>query len=313
MLVQLIYIFFIKMIRIVRKRSYESSIKLTVYEYFLWREIMLQLLPGKVTIENDVVFGTTGSRELKCDIFRPPNGGDIHPGVLIIHGGGWQSGDRNQLRYYGIQLARYGFVGVACEYRLSGEAPWPAQLNDVKAAVRWMRANANQLNIDEEKICVTGNSAGAHLALMLGGHTDGFEGAGGNQRVSSRCAAISAIYPPTELHFNKNEVENKLLGEAGNDEVAAKASPINYGNNGFPPTILIHGNADQVVPQSESFNMYHALNKAGVGVELHVFDGVPHAFDSVAEFAKQCVQLMVLFFDRKVVNPRAVVITDMAG
>jgi acetyl esterase/lipase len=274
---------------------------------------MLQLLPGKVTIENDVVFGTTGSRDLKCDIFHPPQGGDRWPGLLIIHGGGWFSGDRNQLRYYGIQLARYGFVGVACEYRLSGEAAWPAQIHDVKAAVRWMRANARRLNIDEGKICVTGNSAGAHLALMLGCQTDAFEGAGGNPKVSSQCAAVSAIYPPTEIHFNKNEVENKLLGEAGNEAVAAKASPINYADKGFPPTILIHGNADQVVPPSESFNMYQALNKAGVAVELHVFDGAPHAFDSLAEFAKPCVQLMNLFFDRKVVNPRPVVIPEVNG
>jgi acetyl esterase/lipase len=274
---------------------------------------MLQLLPGKVTIENDVVFGTTGSRDLKCDIYHPPHGGDIRSGVLIIHGGGWYSGDRNQLRYYGIQLARYGFVGVACEYRLSGEAAWPAQIHDVKAAVRWMRANANSLGIDEGKICVTGNSAGAHLALMLGCQTVAFEGAGGSMKVSSQCAAISAIYPPTEIHFNKNEIENRLLGEAGNDEIAAKASPINYAQKDFPPTILIHGNTDMVVPQSESINMYQALNKAGVGVELHIFDGAPHAFDRVAEFAKQCVQLITLFFDRKVVNPRAVEVPDLTG
>jgi len=271
------------------------------------------LLPGKVTFESDVVFGTTGTRDLKCDIFRPPIEGERRPGVLLIHGGAWQEGDRSQLRYYGIQLARYGFVGMACEYRLSGEAPWPAQIHDVKAALRWMRANAKSLGIDEGKICVTGNSAGAHLALMLGCDTDAFEGKSGNMNVSSKCAAISAIYPPTTLRYNKNDVENKLFGKAGSDDVAAKASPINYANNHFPPTILIHGNADEVVPNSESFNMYHALNRAAVGVELHVFDGAPHAFDRLAEFAKPCMQLIALFFDRKVVNPRAVEVPDETG
>jgi acetyl esterase/lipase len=274
---------------------------------------MLQLLPGQVTIENNVVFGTTGSRDLKCDIYRPPIEGNHQPGVLLIHGGAWQSGDRSQLRYYGIQLARYGFVGVACEYRLSGEASWPAQIHDVKAAIRWMRTNANHLGIDETKICVTGNSAGAHLALMMGCDIDEFEGKGGNMNVSSKCAAISAIYPPTRVHFNKNETENKLLGKDGSDEVATKASPINYANKNFPPTILIHGNADQVVPNSESFNMYHALNKAGASVELHVFDGAPHAFDRLAEFARICVQLLILYFDRKVVNPRPVILPDITG
>jgi pectinesterase len=274
---------------------------------------MLQLLPGRVTVENDVVFGTTGSRDLKCDIYHPPTEEGRRPGLLLIHGGAWRSGDRSQLRYYGIQLARYNFVGVACEYRLSGEAHWPAQIHDVKAALRWMRANADHLGIDEGKICVTGNSAGAHLALMMGCGADAFEGEGGNMDVSSKCAAISAIYPPTTLHFNKKDAENSLLGPAGNDEVAAKASPINYADSGFPPTILIHGNADQVVPNSESFNMYHALNKVGSSVELHVFDGAPHAFDSLAEFAKLCVQLITLFFDRKVVDPRPVIIPDATG
>ncbi|MBU4002927.1 MAG: alpha/beta hydrolase [Proteobacteria bacterium] len=264
---------------------------------------MLQLLPGKVTVENDVVFGATGKRDLKCDIYRPPVEGKNRPGLLLIHGGAWQSGDRSQLRYYGIQMARVGFVGVSCEYRLSGEAPWPAQIHDVKAALRWMRANADHLGIDPDKICVTGNSAGAHLALMLGCDTEGLEGNGGNPGVSSRCAAVCAIYPPTRVRFRKNVVEDKLLGEAGSDEVAAQASPIQYAKAGFPPTILIHGNADQVVPNNESFNMYHALNQAGVGVELHIFDGAPHAFDVLPDFARQCVQLITLFFDRKVVNP----------
>ncbi|MEW6186522.1 MAG: alpha/beta hydrolase [Thermodesulfobacteriota bacterium] len=122
---------------------------------------------------------------------------------ISLHGGGWYQGDRSQLRYYGIQMARYGFVGLACEYRLSGEASWPAQIHDVKAALRWMRANADRLKMDESKICVNGNSAGAHLALMLGDNTDAFEGSGGNHQVHSRCAAISAIYPPTTLHFKK--------------------------------------------------------------------------------------------------------------
>lgn len=275
---------------------------------------MLQQLPGRVTIENDVVFGTGGSRDLKCDIYHPPNEKEDRPGLLIIHGGAWRSGDRNQLRYYGIQLARFGFVGVACEYRLSGEAIWPAQINDVKAALRWMRANSKLLGIDETKICVTGNSAGAHLALMLGGDTNEFEGSGGNPDVSSECAAISAIYPPTSLSRTKDgEAYRFLFGDSASQEVAAKASPITYANSSFPPTLLIHGNQDQVVNCNESFNMYHALKKAGAQVELHIFDGAPHAFDSLTDFARICVQLITLYFDRKVLNPRPAVVPEATG
>lgn len=272
---------------------------------------MIEQLPGRVTTENDVVFGTGGPRDLKCDIYHPPNEEEDRPGVLIVHGGGWQNGDRNQLKYYGIQLARYGFVGVACEYRLSGEAIWPAQINDVKAALRWMHANANRLGIDANKICATGNSAGAHLALMLGCNTDEFEGEGGNIGVSSACAAVAAIYPPTRLSLGKNgNAYSSLFGPAADEAVPANASPINYASKAFPPTLLIHGNADAVVPCDESFNMYHTLNKAGAAVELHVFDGAPHAFDSLPEFARLCVQLITTFFDRKVVDPRPVDVAE---
>lgn len=272
---------------------------------------MLRQLPGEVTIEKDVVFGAGGGRDLKCDVFSPPNEKRDRPGVLIIHGGGWQTGDKDQLRYYGIQLARYGFVGVACEYRLSGEAIWPAQINDVKAALRWMHANEAQLGIDAGKICVTGNSAGAHLALMLGCETDEFEGKGGDAGVNSECAAISAIYPPTRMGLGKSgDAHNHLFGDAADETVAVNASPITYAEKPFPPTLLIHGNADMVVPCEESFNMYHALKKAGAAVELHIFDGAPHAFDSLPEFARACLQLIVLFYDRKVVDPRPAVVPE---
>src|SRR5262252_2297249 len=128
---------------------------------------MLSKLPGRVTIEEGVVFGRGGDRELKCDVFTPPDMRRDRPSVLLIHGGGWFQGDRGQLRGYGIQLARHGFLCVACEYRLTGEARWPAQIHDVKAALRFMRANASSLGLDPERISVSGNSAGAHLSLML--------------------------------------------------------------------------------------------------------------------------------------------------
>jgi len=267
---------------------------------------MIEQLSGRVTIENDVVFGTGGGRDLKCDIYHPPHDALDRPGLLLIHGGGWRTGDRGQLRYYGIQLARYGFVGVACEYRLTGEALWPAQIHDVKAALRWMRANAGKLGIDDQKICVTGNSAGAHLALMTGCETDEFEGEGGNPDVSSSCAAISAVYAPTNLNPDgTGDRYSFLLGKGAGADIADKASPIHYAGKPFPPTLLIHGNADKTVAPSESFNMYDALKKAGAEVELHMFDNAPHAFDSMVEYARVCVQLLLIFFDYKVVNPRS--------
>ncbi|MDA0364654.1 MAG: alpha/beta hydrolase [Chloroflexi bacterium] len=113
---------------------------------------MAELIPGRVTIDEGVPFGTGGGRRLHADVFTPPGGASAGaPGVVIVHGGGWREGDRSQLRSYGIQLARRGFVAAAIEYRLLAEAPWPAQIHDVKAAIRWMRANAPSLGIDPER------------------------------------------------------------------------------------------------------------------------------------------------------------------
>ena len=163
------------------------------------------------------------------------------------------NGDKNQLRAYGIQLARYGFVTVCCEYRLSGEAFWPAQIHDCKAALRWMRANANTLGLDPDRIAVSGNSAGAHLSLLLGRHLI---------TPNLRARAVIAIYPPTHLKGGGelDSAVNQLFGDINvSQEVRDRASPITWSRESFPPTMLVHGNNDKVVPVSETLNMYDQL------------------------------------------------------
>src|SRR2546426_2741184 len=163
---------------------------------------------GRVTVET-VVFGTGGGRDLRADVYRPPEvgeGGDA-PAVLLVHGGGWRTGDRSQLRGYGILLGREGYLCVASEYRLVPESPWPAPIHDVKAAVRWMRANAKDLGIDPRRIAIEGNSAGAHLALLTAGTSgvEEFEGDGGNPDISTEVAAAIGIYTPTLLWHGEHE------------------------------------------------------------------------------------------------------------
>ena len=260
--------------------------------------------PGRVSVEESLVFGTGGGRDLHCDVFLPPEPSTGRTAILLVHGGGWSTGDRTQLRGYGILLARVGFVCIASEYRLSGEAIWPAQIHDVKAALRWVRANADQYGIDPDKIAVSGNSAGAHLALMLASLADGeLEGDGGNPGVSTDVAACIAIYPPTELRVaHPNDMVGLLLGGKVARDLEDEASPLRYATADFPPTMLVHGNADEVVPVEASFAMYHALQKAGAQVELHIYDGVPHAFDAERDFGHQVADLIALFIDRKVTN-----------
>ncbi|MBF6600208.1 MAG: alpha/beta hydrolase [Dehalococcoidia bacterium] len=266
---------------------------------------------GRVTIERDVVFGTGGGRELRCNVYRPPERRAGAPSVLLVHGGGWASGDRSQLHGYGILLGRLGYVCVASEYRLTGEATWPAQIHDVKAAIRWMRANAAELGIDPEKVCISGNSAGGHLSLVAAG-TPGlpvFEGDGGHAGVSTRVAASIAFYAPAAEIASGTPlapVVQALMGEHASADALRDVSPLAHVSAAFPPTLLMHGNKDELVPQQASIRMYRALDEAAVPVELHMFADAPHGFDAAPDLGRQCASIMALFLDRYVVNPRPV-------
>jgi acetyl esterase/lipase len=286
---------------------------------------MAEQQTGRVTVERDIVFGTGGGRDLRCNVYHPPQSGTDRPGVLLIHGGAWVTGDRDQLHGYGILLGRLGYVCVATEYRLAGESKWPAQIHDAKAALRWMRANAGKLGVDPQKIAVSGNSAGAHLSLMLAGtpNLPEFDGAGGNPGVPTDVAACIAFYGPALLYRPaaddssgaqpRSETMKMLFGDGYTTDAARKASPLEYTRAGFPPTLLITGNNDETVSAASSFRLYEALIAAGVPAELHVYSEMPHAFDAIPDFGRQCASIMTLFLDRYVANPRTVTRETVAG
>ena len=260
-----------------------------------------------VEIESNVVYGDAGNRPLRCDIYNPHGKETGRPAVLLIHGGGWSAGDKEQLRGYGILLGRQGYVCVACEYRLNEEAPWPAQIHDVKAAIRWMRTNHERLGIDPDQIAVEGNSAGAHLALFAAAtpDDDSWEGQSGNSGVSSNVAAAIGFYTPTFFGEATNEpagavVASALLRDEVTVESMQAASPLTYARPDFPPVLLIHGNDDLLVPDRASILMYEALQSAGASVELHIYSDQPHGFDKARSFGRQSSEIMLLFLDRYV-------------
>jgi len=255
---------------------------------------------NRVTIRPDVVFGTGGGRDLHCDVYEPPAALKNGIGVLLVHGGGWSQGDRTQLRGYGLLLGRRGYLCVAREYRLTGEALWPAQIEDVKCALRWMRANAAELGINADQIVISGNSAGGHLSLMAAGTPDRpeFEGNGGNPGIETHVSASIAFYPPTGLERRSWGGLPSLFGAGAAEDTLRTASPLTYAREGFPPTLLIQGNADDVVPAREAQQMYDALHAVGVPVEMHMFANQPHGFDADPRLGRECAEIMISFLDR---------------
>ena len=196
-----------------------------------------------------------------------------------------------------------GIVCVAGEYRVMDEAPWPAQIQDVKATIRWMRANSESLGIDPAAIVVGGKSAGGHLALLAAGTRglDAFEGNSGHTSVSSEVAGVIGVAPVADLtEWARRPTMAKLFGENPAAEIVKAASPIAHVNGDYPPTLLVHGTADTRVPHAMTMRMYQALEQAGVPVDLYLYAGQDHFFDQEAQFCDAIADAMAFFIARYV-------------
>jgi len=265
----------------------------------------MKIQQGRVSIKEGIVIGEGGGRSLKADIFLPPLEEKSRPAVLFIHGGGWIEGDRSQLRGYGILLARLGFVCMCNSYRLSNESIWPAQIQDVNCAIRYLRTNATDLGLDPDRIGVSGNSAGGHLSLMAAAtnYDQIFEGEGGSNKVSSEIKAVCAIYPPTTIRQLEmlNPLENAflmLMGKEAKKEDFDKASPLNYVTEDYPPCMLIHGSTDSVVRLKDSTKFYEKLIEFNRPASLHIFSEEEHAFDGEPDYGRAVADLQALFFKK---------------
>jgi acetyl esterase/lipase len=241
-----------------------------------------------VKVEKDVVVGKGGDTDLHCDIYRPPAGTGKRMALVHFHGGGFARGSKDTLAPKVTPITARGYVSIAAQYRLSGVAKWPSQIDDAKTHIRWVRANAGSLGIDPNRIGVVGYSAGGHIALFTAGQPD------------AELAACVAFYPQTDV---KNIAQ--ALMPPGSDEAAINdASPIAHIRAGYPPTAIFHGLSDVTIPPENSERLLQVLRGAKVPSELHTFAGVPHEFDEHPEFAESCAALMDFFLDRQVLHPR---------
>ena len=255
---------------------------------------------SSIRVEKDVIFGRGGGVDLRLDVYYPPAGTSKRTAIVQLHGGGFTRGAKENIAANCRAFAERGYTSIASQYRLVHQGLWPCPIEDVKAAVRWTRANLGTLGVDEDKIAIAGYSAGATLALIAGGSSEAeLEGSGGNPRVSSAIAACLAFYPPDIIRQG-----HQLMAPDAGQDAYRQASPITYACKGAPPTILFHATADTSLPFEGSMRLFEAFRAANVPVELHLFDGLSHVFDRHTEFAAPAIELCDLFLDRHVVEPR---------
>jgi acetyl esterase/lipase len=259
--------------------------------------------------EKDITFASADAADLKLDVYRPAGGG-TRTAILYFHGGGWRGGSREMMRPDARAMAELGFVGIPAQYRLVGQAAWPAQIHDVKAAIRWTRAHAQELDVDPQRIVLWGSSAGAQLALLAAGTPDqpAFEGELGPLGVSSQVAAVIAVHPPTSFHLgepvDRSSTPGKtLLGESASEEQARAASPITHVSESFPATLLLHGTQDRMVHHSASQRMLDALRGVRAPADLHLFHGHTHGFAALPSVRAAIAHEVAFFLDRTIVNP----------
>ncbi|MBL8631285.1 MAG: alpha/beta hydrolase [Rhodospirillaceae bacterium] len=238
-----------------------------------------------IQIVDNVPFG---HGDLKADLYLPQDDGQSpRVAVVLVFGGGWSTGDKTQQKAYGIKLSKAGIVCVATDYRWSSQAIWPAQLDDVSAAVQWLRASAATYNVDPNRIGISGNSSGGHLALMTG-------------LTREKVAAICAFYPPTDLedlyHKGGNDTLDPLMGGDATPEKLRAASPLSHIQGCSAPVLLLSGDADARVPVAQTYALHQKLTAHGTKVELHIFTGLGHAFDFDRGMTLLSADLLIRFF-----------------
>ncbi len=248
------------------------------------------IVPPGVKAHRDLIYVANGHERHTLDLFVPEKAEGPLPLIIWIHGGGWQNGSKEGCPPLRNGYTQRGYAVASINYRLSGHATFPAQIEDAKAAIRWLRANAKHYHLDPQRFGVWGSSAGGHLVALVGtsGDVKAFE-VGANLDQSSRVQAVCDYYGPTDLtvfvttpgyesHATANSPEAKLIGGAvrENKDKAARVNPITYVTNDDPPFLIVHGDEDAIVPLNQSQLLFDALKKTGVGVHFHTIKGAGH-------------------------------------
>lgn len=273
--------------------------------------------PAGVRVERDIPYVTGGDPAQVLDLYLPEVATTTPRPLLVwIHGGGWQSGSKNDCPLSRMVLK--GYVVASVEYRFSQKARFPAQIQDCQAAIRWLRAKSATYGIDPKHVGVGGGSAGGHLAALVGtaGGKNAFPPVGGNETQSDRVQAVYDLFGPTDFNTVGAQIEadpnvrnifklntaadpySSLTGsKIGADEkVAATASPVHYVSADNPPFLIMHGTHDTLVPFAQSEEFAAVLQKAGVSVLFQKFPGSGHGGRAFG--LPPVTNLLLAFFDK---------------
>ncbi len=241
--------------------------------------------PAMAVVYKDLEYARVGEKSLLLDLYYPKTADCPVPVVVWIHGGGWKSGSKD--RCPASWLVEHGYAVASINYRLIDEAQWPAQIDDCRAAIRWLRTNADGFQLDADHIACWGGSAGGHLAALLGTLD-----APANETTSSRVQAVCDWYGPTDLLTmppnvlgNGRTLEDiansngaRLLGKTVRDvpELAKQASALYHVSADDPPFLIMHGEKDAGVPVDQSRRLHEKLGAAKVPSTLHIVPGAGH-------------------------------------
>ncbi len=241
--------------------------------------IFAGVAPAKPAFEirEKITYSTVGDRALLLDAFIP-NAAGTHPAVLVVHGGAWRSGNRRQLRAYATALAERGFVCFAIDYRLAPKHKFPAQIEDCRMAVRWIRKNASHYKVNPDRLGAIGYSAGGHLVSLLA--TTGKPPSDTNGNIDTRIQVAAAGGAPTDFRWfpdNGRWAEFWMGGDlTSKKELFLAASTAAFVDAGDAPLFFFNGSADELVPEAWTKACYFALKSAGVKTEFYSIANAGH-------------------------------------
>lgn len=257
--------------------------------------LLTLLLPAQAALQSDIVYGRAGEVELKLDLIQPDGSGPF-PLVICVHGGAWMSGSKSGYLPVMQMLAANGYAAAAVEYRFAPVHKFPAQLDDVRTAVKYLRLHASELKIDPERLTLMGDSAGGHLVLMLGAkeHFPGVRGVINLCGPSDISRWQAAPAGEKAIGMTTNHLLETVFGTSDRSSpVLRNASPLYFIAKGGPAVLTLHGDADPTVKLEQSEWLHQALRKAGAPEKLVILEGAGHGFQG--EHLQRAIAAVVAF------------------